>query len=133
MKMSPVIGMVLALSVSFTLLAGSGIGAAVFGENPGDARVANTVGDIGEDASVDEDKEGGGLSADVAGDKEPTLVGFALSSVGFLTKMVAAVALLPFTLMNLGFPGYFALPVGSLAQIITFAGLGRAASGASPL
>ena len=33
------------------------------------------------------------------------------------------VALLPVTLMRLGFPSYFAVPVGGVAQILAFIGL----------
>jgi len=125
MQTKDVLGVVLAFGVAFALLAGSGIGAAVFGENPGDAETARTLEDIASDASVDkDDAEGGsGLSADVVGDNEPTLVGVAISGGQFLTTLVASVALLPITLMRLGFPGYFAVPVGGVAQVIAFIGL----------
>jgi hypothetical protein len=36
---------------------------------------------------------------------------------------VAAVGLLPVTLLRLGFPAYFAIPVGGVAQVIAFIGL----------
>ena len=75
------------------------------------------------DATVDADSETGGLSADVAGDNEPTLVGVAISGGQFAASLVGAVALLPVTLMRLGFPSYFAVPVGGVAQIIAFIGL----------
>lgn len=125
MNTKSVLGVVLAFGVAFALLAGSGIGAAVFGETPGDAETARTLEDISDDASVDaDDAEGGsGLSADVVGDNEPTLVGVAISGGQFLTSLVGAVALLPITLMRLGFPSYFAVPVGGVAQVIAFIGL----------
>lgn len=126
MRSKSVLGVVLAFGVAFTLLSGSGIGAAVFGESPGDAGAAETLEDISGEADVDEDTEdqaGSGLSADVAGDNEPTLVGVAISGGQFGVQLVGAVALLPLTLVRLGFPSYFAVPVGGLAQIIAFVGL----------
>ena len=123
MRTKSVLGGVLAFGVAFSLLAGSGIGAAIFGENPEGAETAETLADISGDAEVDSDSESGGLSADVAGDNEPTLVGVAISGGQFAATLVGSVALLPVTLMRLGFPNYFAVPVGGVAQIIAFIGL----------
>jgi len=123
MRTKSVLGVVLAFGVAFSLLAGSGIGAAVFGENPEGSEAAKTLGEIADDSSVDSETDGGGLSADVAGDNEPTLVGVAISGGQFAATLVGSVALLPVTLMRLGFPSYFAVPVGGVAQIIAFIGL----------
>jgi len=123
MRSKSILGVVLAFGVAFSLIAGSGIGAAVFGASPGDAETARTLEDVSGDATVDADSETGGLSADVAGDNEPTLVGVAISGGQFAASLVGAVALLPVTLMRLGFPSYFAVPVGGVAQIIAFIGL----------
>jgi len=125
MNTKSVMGVVLAFGVMFSLLAGSGVGAAIFGESPGDAESARTLEDISEDASVDsgESNADSGLSADVVGDNEPTLVGVAISGGQFATTLVGAVALLPVTLMRLGFPSYFAVPIGGAAQVIAFIGL----------
>jgi len=123
MRTTPVIGLVLSLGVAFALLAGSGIGPALFGESPGDSETKRTLEDIGDDADVGGEGEGGGVSADVAGDNEPTLVGFAISGGQFIVQIVGAIAFLPTTLLNLGFPDYFATPIGRLAQIIGTIGL----------
>jgi hypothetical protein len=127
MRSKSVLGVVLAFGLAFAVLSGSGIGAAVFGASPGDADTTRTIEDVGNDSSVDTgDVESGssdGLSADVAGDNEPTLVGVALSGGQFAAQLVGAVALLPVTLIRLGFPSYFAVPVGLIAQIIAFIGL----------
>ena len=123
MRTKSVLGVVLAFGVAFSLLAGSGIGAAIFGENPEGAETAETLADISGDAEVDSDSESGGLSADVAGDNEPTLVGVAISGGQFAATLVGSVALLPVTLMRLGFPSYFAVPIGGAAQVIAFIGL----------
>jgi len=123
MNTKSVLGVVLSFGVAFALLAGSGVGPALFGENPGEAESTKTLEDISGDASVDSEGEGSGLSADVAGDNEPTLVGVAISGGQFASALVGAVALLPVTLVRLGFPSYFAVPVGGLAQIVAFIGL----------
>jgi len=122
MRSKSVLGVVLAFGVVFSLIAGSGIGAAVFGADPGGAETTRTLDEISNDSSVDPD-DGDGLSADVTGDNEPTLVGVAISGGAFAANLVASVALLPVTLMRLGFPAYFAVPVGGVAQIIAFIGL----------
>mgnify|MGYP006914305212 CR=1 FL=1 len=125
MQTKDVIGVVLCFGLAFAVVAGSGIGASIFGESPGDAETARTLEDIQSEASVDEDAKNsdGGLSADIGTDNEPTLVGVAISGGQFLTSLVGAVALLPVTLTRLGFPSYFAIPVGGIAQIIAFIGL----------
>ena len=129
MQSKSVLGVVLAFGVAFALLGGSEIGMVIFGETPGQEPTADTLGDIGNESSVDEDSDGSGLSADVAGDDEPTLVGVALSAGQFGVQLVAAVGLLPLTLVRLGFPSYFAYPIGGLAQIIAFLGLAQFVSG----
>lgn len=122
MQTKGVLGLVLAFGLAFALLSGSGIGAAVFGESPGDAETTRTIEEVSNQSSVDKEEDGG-LGADVTGDNEPTLVGLAISGGKFLAGLVGAVALLPLTLIELGFPAYFALPVGGIAQIIAFVGL----------
>ena len=125
MRTKSVVGVVLCFGLAFALLGGSEIGMLIFGEQPGDEPTAETLGDIGNESSVDADSDNDGLGADVAGDNEPTLVGLGISAGRFVTQLVAAVALLPTTLARLGFPSYFAYPVGFIAQIIAFVGLAQ--------
>jgi len=122
MNTKDVLGVVLAFGVLFSLAAGSGVGATIFGGSPGDAETTRTLDKIGEEASVDSE-EGGGIDADVAGDNEPTIVGVAISGGEFIATLVGAVALLPLTLTRLGFPYWFATPIGAGAQIIATIGL----------
>lgn len=121
METKTVIGLVLCFGVAFSMLGGSGIGAAIFGESPGDHETTRAIDKIADSAEVDEDDSG--LSAEVAGDSEPTLVGVAISGGQFAVQLVAAVALLPLTLMQLGFPSYAAIPLGGIAQIVALIGL----------
>ena len=123
MRAKSMIGVVLCFGVAFSLLAGSGIGAAVFDESPDDETTVDTLGDLGEDAGLEEDSES--FSADVAGDNEPTLTGLTLSAGQFAAQLAVSVALLPLTLVRLGFPTWFAFPVGSVAVIISFIGMAQ--------
>ena len=123
MRTTPVIGVILSLGVAFALLAGSGIGPAVFGENPEDSKTKKTLEEVGNQSQIGSENEDGGVSADVGGDNEPTLVGFAISGGQFIKTAVGAVALLPQTLTRMGLPDYFSYPVGFLAQIIATVGL----------
>jgi hypothetical protein len=122
MQTKGVLGLVLAFGLAFALLSGSGIGAAVFGENPGDAQTTRTIDEVSNQSSVDKEDDGG-LGTDVTGDNEPTLVGLGISSGRFLVGLVGAVVFLKSTLINLGFPAYFAVPIARIAQIIAFIAL----------
>ena len=129
MRAQSILGVVLCFGLAFALLSGSGIGAAVFGASPGDADTTRTLDDVGDQASVDSDDGGSGLAGDVSGDNEPTIVGLAISAGSFVTELVVAVGLLPLTLTRLGFPYYFAVPVGSILQVIAFIGLAQFVTG----
>ena len=123
METKAILGVVLSLGVAFAMLSGAGIGA-VFGEDPDDHDTTRAIEALEEDASVEQDAEGGGgVSADVAGDSEPTLVGLAISAGAFAVQLVVAVGLLPVTLMELGFPYYAAYPLGIIAQSVALIGL----------
>jgi len=123
MKTISVVTLVLCFGIAFTMIAGSGVGASVFGESGTDTGNAETLEQIGEEAQPDADREDSAFSSDVRGDNEPTLVGFAISGGQFIVQLVASVALLPATLMRLGFPNYFAVPVGLAAQTVAAVGL----------
>jgi hypothetical protein len=122
MNTKSVIGVVLAFGVAFSLLAGSGVGAAVFDQTPEDAQTSRTLEDIGEQSGVDKE-DGEGLSADVGGDNEPTVIGVGISGGEFLVTLIGAIAVVPYTLVRLGFPVWFAVPLGSVGQVIGLIGL----------
>lgn len=121
MQTKNVFGVVMAFAVSFALLSGSGVGSAVFGENP-DTQTLEEFETVAEE------------------NKEPNFnVLSSLANVPFLgiilqfgdiaTTFVGTVAGLPFVLMRLGFPRYFALPVGTIAQIIAIIGMFQLVTG----
>jgi len=121
MRAKSVVGIVLCFGLAFSLLAGSGIGGAIFGENPGDETTVDTLEDLGEEAGLEDEDES--FSADVTGDNEPTLTGLTLSAGQFAGQLVVSVALLPLTLARLGFPTWFSYPVGGIAQVIALIGM----------
>jgi len=115
MQTTQVTGAVLAFAVAFALISGSGVGATIFGQTPADSETTRTLDDLSNRATEP-------IGADVAGDNEPTIVGFVLAGGDFIVELVGAVAVLPVTLTRLGFPNYFAVPVGGVAQIIATIG-----------
>lgn len=54
---------------------------------------------------------------------ESDVVGLIANGLGSITDLAGAVIVLPITLVNLGFPLWFALPVGSLAYLIAGVGV----------
>lgn len=125
MQTQHVLGLVLCFGLAFALLAGpAGFASSTFGESPDEAATSGTLGDIIDDASVDEeDGEDAGIRTNVAGDNEPTVVGVIISGGQFIVQLVGAVALFPIILSGLGFPWYWAYPVGGIAQVIAVIGL----------
>jgi len=119
MRTIAVVGLVMCFGVAFALMAGSGVGAQIFGVDASGQPTIDALEDSGSDADVSEE----GVSGDVAGDNEPTLVGFAISGGSFIIGLISAVALLPVTLGNLGMPIYAAVPFGLAAQVIATVGL----------
>ena len=121
MRTQGMLGVVLCMGFAFALLSGSGIGPAVFGENPGDEPTVDQLGDLSDESDLtDREDDSGGLGGVARG--EDGLPGLILSGTESAVAFVASVALLPLTLMNLGFPGWFSIPAGGLAQIIAFFG-----------
>ena len=49
---------------------------------------------------------------------DSSIVGLIASGLGTLVNTAGAVVLLPMTLVNLGFPAWFAYPLGSIAYVV---------------
>lgn len=54
---------------------------------------------------------------------DSSIVGLIADGLGSLTDIAGGVVLLPLTLIKLGFPRWFAIPIGSLAELIVGIGL----------
>jgi hypothetical protein len=121
MRTIPIVAFVLALGVAFAIISGSGIGASIFGVKEQDAGTQDALNDSTNETQLEEDD--GGITGSVLGDNEPTIVGLVLSAGSAVVSVATAVVLLPLVLSNLGFPVYFAAPVGLFAQIVVGIGV----------
>lgn len=110
-----------AATLMFTL---SGYGG-MYQENPTDGLgpVGDAVQDEAANSSVNSGVEGAASSTD-----EP-LINFVLSGAGALLTTAKLVLFLPVALSNLGFPIWFAGPVGAVIQIGTGIGIIQFISG----
>lgn len=108
---------VLALGVAGMMTGMSGFSAAWGAEPPQTDAAASAVNDS---AGVGPNQ--GPVSGPVStGDS--SIVGLIVSGLTSLVDIGGAVVLLPVTLMTLGFPAWFAVPLGLLAQAIVGIGL----------
>lgn len=111
------VAVVLALGVAGMMLGMSGFSAA-WGADPPSTDAAQRQ--VNDSASA-VDPESGPVEGPVS-QTDGSFIGLLASGLGNLIDVVGAVVLLPLTLTNLGFPAWFSVPVGVLAQAI--AGIG---------
>ena len=121
MHTKDVFGVVMALALAFALIAGSGVGATIFGQNPD----TQGLDKFSEAAEENKDPEFSVVSA-IA---QAPFVGAILQFGEMVRTFIAVVGLLPLWLMRLGFPNYFAAPVGVFAQLIASIGLFQVITG----
>jgi len=105
-----------AIAVAALMFSMSGYNA-VMGYDGTNDQVADEFEDEANGSVANEDFEGDGRT-----DNSGTLVGFITSGVGRFGAAIKLVALLPAQLETMGFPRWFAYPVGLMVQFI--AGLG---------
>lgn len=74
------------------------------------------------DSAADVNPSGGAVSGPVSS-SEGEIVGLIVNGLTSLTDAAGAVVLLPITLINLGFPVWFAMPVGGLATFLAGVGI----------
>lgn len=82
------------------------------------------------DAAVEQLEEGssqvGPNSGPVSGPVstgDSSIVGLIVNGLTSVVDIAGAVILLPLTLMNLGFPAWFAVPIGTLAELLVGIGI----------
>lgn len=108
---------VLCLGIMAAFFAGSGFNAIVSGDAQ-TGQVQDSVVGAGNDTAVDSGK----FNSSNAGGSESSIIGTVFAAAGQLFSFLQLVLLLPGTLRELGFPQWFALPVGSLVSIIVSVG-----------
>lgn len=105
----------------------SGFGALYGAADPvGDLQSGDEIETQGNQSAV---VEGGSYDASAEGASDDSIVGLIVSGTGAVTDFAGMVALLPFELQRLGFPYWFAWPLGVLAQAIVGIGIVQFASG----
>lgn len=120
--------LVLGMMLMAAFFVGSGFNGIVSGESNVDALGGELDEKAGESA-VGVNGSGGNLSASRSASDEGSIVGLVVSAASNLFNFVGLVALLPTTLQKLGFPAWFALPVGATVSIVASIGLIQFISG----
>jgi hypothetical protein len=118
------IAAVLALGVALLMMQGSGFNSLVAG-----SQTAGPLGDAvtaqGESSPANE----GSLNATRSAAGEGSVAGLILGASSAVLDVVGLLALLPLSLERLGFPAWFALPVGSIVYIVCGLGVAQFVSG----
>lgn len=125
---------VLALGVSGMMLGATGFAGAWGTEPPKTDAAQEQVKEQAEDLSPRANESNGdeGDDGPISGpvnSGESSIVGLVVDAVSSVTSLAGAVLLLPVTLINLGFPAWFAVPIGGLAELIVGIGVIQFATG----
>jgi hypothetical protein len=113
------VGAVIALGLVLLLFTGSGFNALVTGDANTNS-LQDQLQDTSNETNVDDSTVVEG-SRETSGDG--SIVGIAIGGASRLLGIVGLVALLPRTLQQLGFPTWFATPLGSVASLIAAVGI----------
>lgn len=109
---------ILSIAVAGAILGGSGFATAWGAEPPTTAAGAQ---DKLNQSSSDVQPSNNPIDGPVSS-TDDSIIGLIGSGLGSLTDIAGMVALLPIVMVDLGFPAYFAYPIGALAQLL--AGIG---------
>jgi len=109
---------VLAIAVAGGMLGASGFADAWGADPPQTTAAQDDLNSSASDLAPSNKPVSGPVSA-----ADSSVVGLIASGLGGIVDAAGAVALLPVTLTNLGFPAWFAYPLGLLAQLITGIGI----------
>jgi len=112
------VGVVLAIGVAGMMLGMSGFTAAWGAPAPETTSAQEEVNGTSDDVAPGADPIAGPVSSE-----DSSTVGLIADGLSSLTNIAGGVAVLPLTLMNLGFPRWFALPIGSLASAVVGIGI----------
>lgn len=128
MRTIKVVLIVAAMGTAALMWSMSGVGAIYGTDDPVDGfEAGEKIQEEGNASAVSEDGNFS-ASADNSGGAD-NIVGVVLSGATAITDFAGMVALLPWELQRLGFPPFFAFPVGFLAQAIAGIGVVQFAAG----
>jgi hypothetical protein len=118
------LAVVLCLAVALIMFSGSGFNALVDGsQSPG------PVGDALAEKADSSPAKSGNVSVSRSASDEGSIAGLILGGTKTIFSTFALLAFLPSTLQRLGFPLWFATPVGSLVYIVVGVGIAQFVSG----
>jgi hypothetical protein len=109
--------LVFTIAVAGSMLGLSGFGAAWGAEPPQTQAAQDQLDQQSDAANPNNEPIAGPVSSG-----ESDIVGLIASGLGSITDAAAAVVLLPWTLIELNFPAWFAIPIGSIGYLL--AGIG---------
>jgi hypothetical protein len=121
MNTKNVFGLVMCFAVMFAIISGSGVGATIFGQEPSTTGLDK----LSEAAEENKDPEFNVLTSLA----QVPFVGAILDFANMVRTFISVVTLLPLYLIRLGFPNWFAGPIGVLAQLIASIGLFQLVTG----
>jgi hypothetical protein len=110
--------LVLALGITAAFFAGSGFNGIV----DGNQNVDPVESEINQRANQSAAGTGN-FSADRGGTDEGSIVGLVVSGARDIVQFTSLLALVPITLDQIGFPQWFALPIGGVLQIVISIGI----------
>jgi len=128
MRTIKIVLVVAAMGTAALMWGMSGVGAIYGADDPVDGLSSGES--VQEQANGSAASEDGNFSAsaDNSGGAD-NIVGVVLSGASAITDFAGMVALLPWELQSLGFPAFFAFPIGFLAQAIAGIGVVQFAAG----
>lgn len=111
----------LLLATTFSIANTAGL-PAVYGMED-EAPTGSTLSEQMDQAAGSGPVAGDGISGQVDGTDDQSIISVALNSVGFLLSVATGVALMPITLQSMGLPSYAAIPLGTAMVIIISIGI----------
>jgi hypothetical protein len=123
MRSQSVVILVLAFGAAFAIVGGAGLDAAwgVDGATTDGEAVRDALNESAQNSSVNDESPVRGDPATDDGDGN--IVSLVLDGAGTIASAAGKVVLLPATLMGLGAPAWFAVPLGSFAVFVTGVGI----------
>jgi hypothetical protein len=118
MRSNILIGVVMSLALAGALMTGSGFAGLVGKGDP--------TGDINEKVNKKAENstlKDGDLSGEDAPSDDDSIISLVIDGAQEIANIIGMVTLLPLTLINMGFPSWFAIPVGAPITIIASIGL----------
>lgn len=123
METKSVLGVVIAFAIAFTLMSGSGVGATIFGVEDQNPKALDEL----DKATNEQETQTTGI-LDGLTDSVP-LLGAIIDFADTIKTFSAIIAFLPVFLTRLGFPTWFAFPIGVVVQGISAIGFFQVLTG----